>query len=106
MNLTMTYLRHAAALILLGMGLAGCEQASVPAQKFAAVDITGSPWGGNLQLTDHNGQARTIADFKGKAVVLFFGYTNCPDICPTTMVKLAAVLEKLGKDGERVQVLM
>ncbi|WP_334186796.1 SCO family protein [Noviherbaspirillum sp.] len=93
-------------LFALTMALVACEKAGAPAQKFLAVDITGGPWGKNFHLTDHHGQPHSIDDFKGKAVVLFFGYTNCPDVCPTTMVKLASVMEKLGKDAERVQVLM
>lgn len=99
-------MRYAAALLLAGTVLLGCDSKSTPDQKFASVDITGGEWGKNLQLTDHTGKPRTLADFKGKAVVLFFGYTNCPDVCPTTMVKLASAMEKLGKDAERVQVLM
>ncbi|MGB3288645.1 MAG: SCO family protein [Burkholderiaceae bacterium] len=92
--------------ILLATALAGCQQDNAATQEFAATDITGGPWGGNFQLVDHNGQLRTIADFEGKAVVVFFGYTNCPDVCPTTMAKLASVMEQLGSDAERVQVLM
>lgn len=99
-------IRYAAALLLAGTVLLGCDSKSTPDRKFASVDITGGEWGKNLQLTDHTGTPRTLADFKGKAVVLFFGYTNCPDVCPTTMVKLASAMEKLGKDAERVQVLM
>lgn len=99
-------LRFAAALLLVGAVLLGCDSGSTPAQKFVSADITGGDWGKNFQLTDHTGNPRTLADFKGKAVVLFFGYTNCPDVCPTTMVKLAQAMEKLGKDSERVQVLM
>jgi hypothetical protein len=98
-------MRYAAALLLAGTVLLGCDSKSTPDQKFVTVDITGGEWGKNLQLTDHTGKPRTLADFKGKAVVLFFGYTNCPDVCPTTMVKLASAMEKLGKDAERVQVL-
>lgn len=86
--------------------LIGCDQLSQPQQKFSSMDVTGAEWGKSFQLTDHNGQPRKIEDFKGKAVALFFGYTNCPDICPTTMMKLASVREKLGKDAERFQVLM
>ncbi|MEC4722247.1 SCO family protein [Noviherbaspirillum sp. CPCC 100848] len=99
-------IRYAAALLLAGTVLLGCDNKSIPDQKFASVDITGGEWGKEFQLTDHTGKPRTLADFKGKAVVLFFGYTNCPDVCPTTMVKLASAMEKLGKDAERVQVLM
>ncbi|RJF91997.1 SCO family protein [Noviherbaspirillum saxi] len=106
MNTTIKTFRYLAALFVVSAALLGCEKAGTSAQKFGTVDITGGSWGANFQLTDHNGQPRTIADFKEKAVLLFFGYTNCPDVCPTTMVKLASVMEKLGKDAERVQVLM
>lgn len=102
----MKMLRYFVALFLVGTALLACDRASAPQQKFGTVDITGGSWGQDFHLTDHNGQQRKIADFKGKAVVLFFGYTNCPDVCPTTMVKLASVMEKLGKDSERVQGLM
>ncbi|HET7791867.1 MAG TPA: SCO family protein [Rhizobacter sp.] len=70
---------------------------------FKAVDITGADYGSKLSLPDQNGQVRTLVDFKGKLTVVFFGYTQCPDVCPTTMAELAAVKKALGKDGERVQ---
>lgn len=92
-------------LLTLAVLLAACEKSDPPQQKFSAVDITGSPWGKDFRLTDHTGQTRTLADFKDKAVVLFFGYTNCPDMCPMTMYKLATAIEKLGEDAKRVQVL-
>jgi protein SCO1/2 len=101
----MNRLYQAITLLVLAVLLAACDKADPPQQKFSAVDITGSPWGKDFHLTDHHGQPRSAADFKGKAVVLFFGYTNCPDMCPTTMYKLATAMEKLGKDAERVQVL-
>ncbi|MDA8260460.1 MAG: SCO family protein [Betaproteobacteria bacterium] len=86
------------------VGLAACDSApKTPA--FQSVDITGSNFGSNFRLTDHTGKPRTLADFRGKVVVLFFGYTNCPDVCPTTLSDLAAAMKKLGKDAERVQVL-
>jgi len=85
--------------------LIGCEKAEPPAQSFTSVDITNAPWGKDFALTDHNGVPRTLADFKGKAVVVFFGYVNCPDMCPMTMYKLSTVMQKLGPDAERVQVL-
>lgn len=72
---------------------------------FAAIDITGADYGRDFALTDHNGRARSLKDFAGKVVVLFFGYTQCPDVCPTTMVELVAVKKLLGRDGERVQGL-
>lgn len=89
--------------------LAACQPdtpPAAPAQEFAATDISNGPWGGNFNLVDHNGHPRTVADFQGKAVVLFFGYTNCPDVCPTTMARLANMMDKLGPDAQRVQVLM
>jgi len=70
---------------------------------FKAIDITGAEYGSKLSLPDQNGQLRTLADFKGKVTVVFFGYTQCPDVCPTTMAELAQVKKALGKDGERVQ---
>ena len=73
--------------------------------KFKSTDITGSSFGRELALTGHDGKPRTLADFRGKAVVLFFGYTHCPDICPTTLVDMAEVIKKLGADAARVQVL-
>ena len=77
-----------------------------PAAKFQLTDVTGAPWGKKLELTDHNGQRRTLEDFKGKVVVLFFGFTLCPDACPTTLAELAAVARELGPDAQRLQVLV
>jgi len=82
--------------------LAGCTRDK---PSFANVDITGADYARGFALTDHNGTPRTLADFKGKAVVLFFGYTQCPDVCPTTMAEMAAVMQSLGKDADRVQVM-
>jgi len=73
--------------------------------SFKSVDITGADFGRELRLTDHAGRVRTLADFKGKVTVVFFGFTRCPDVCPTTLAELKLVKEKLGKDGERLQVL-
>ena len=72
---------------------------------FKATDITGADFGHDLQLTDFNGQPRTLADFRGKVVVVFFGYTHCPDVCPTTMAELASAMKKLGPEADKVQVL-
>ncbi|MES2952086.1 MAG: SCO family protein [Pseudomonadota bacterium] len=72
---------------------------------FASVDVTGAEYAKNFELTDHNGKLRQLPDFAGKVVVLFFGYTQCPDVCPTTMAELAEVKKALGKDGERLQGL-
>ena len=82
--------------------LAAC---SPPPVSFKSSDITGVDWGRRLSLTDHNGQARQLADFKGKVVVLFFGYTQCPDVCPTTLLAMREVQKRLGERGSRVQVL-
>jgi protein SCO1/2 len=72
---------------------------------FSAIDITGADYARDFALTDHNGQPRSIKDFAGKVVVVFFGYTQCPDVCPTSMAELAEVKKLLGKDGERLQGL-
>ncbi|MCX7227366.1 MAG: SCO family protein [Burkholderiales bacterium] len=72
---------------------------------FAAIDVTGADYARGFSLTDHNGQLRTARDFAGKVIVVFFGYTQCPDACPTTMVELAEVKKLLGKDGDRLQAI-
>lgn len=90
------------AAAIFGLSLTGCTE-NKPA--FQAVDITGAEYARDFALTDANGQRRTLADFRGKVVVLFFGFAQCPDVCPTTMVEMAQVKQQLGKDGERLQVL-
>jgi protein SCO1/2 len=70
---------------------------------FAAIDVTGANYAKNFELTDHNGQVRHLPDFAGKIVVMFFGYTQCPDVCPTSMAELAEVKKALGKDGDKLQ---
>ena len=82
--------------------LSGCSEQK-PA--FASVDVTGADYAKNFELTDHNGHVRHLTDFAGKVVVIFFGYTQCPDVCPTSMSELAEVKTLLSKDGERVQGL-
>lgn len=72
---------------------------------FSSVDVTGAEYAKGFELTDHNGQVRHLSDYAGKVVVLFFGYTQCPDVCPTTMSELVEVKKALGKDGERLQGL-
>ncbi len=74
-------------------------------EKFLNTDLTGLAYAKDFSLIDQNGQPRTLADFKGKAVVLFFGYTQCPDVCPTTMFEMSKVMTQLGPLAERVQVL-
>lgn len=74
--------------------------------KFNNVDITGSKaFGKDFSLTDHHGKKRELAEFKGQLVVMFYGYTQCPDVCPTTMIEMQGVMELLGKDASRVQVM-
>lgn len=82
--------------------LAACGEQAV---TFKASDITGMNIGGEFALTDHTGKARTLSDFKGKVVVLFFGYTHCPDVCPTTLSEVDAALKELGTKANDVQVL-
>jgi protein SCO1/2 len=82
--------------------IAGCE--SRP--QFRSTDITGAPYGKALELTDHTGKPRRLEDWQGKAVVLFFGFTHCPDVCPTTLAEIASAIKQLGADADRVQVLM
>ena len=73
--------------------------------KFNAIDVTGAEYARDFQLTDHNGQSRSLKDFKGKVVVIFFGYTQCPDVCPTSMAELAEVKKLLGSQGDKLQGL-
>ncbi len=80
---------------------AGCSEPS----RFQSTDISGVDWGKGFNLADHHGQPRQLADFRGKVVVLFFGYTQCPDVCPTTLALMREVMNRLGADAGRVQVL-
>ena len=91
-----------ALVLCAALSLAGCDRAGSSA-RFNGADITGAEYARTLALPDQNGQPRTLADFKGKVTVVFFGYTQCPDACPTTMAELAQVKKLLGKDGERLQ---
>ena len=98
----MTTIWRCSSVLLLALACAAC---SPDAPKFRNTDITGADFGKELALTGHDGKPRTLADFRGRLVVLFFGYTHCPDICPTTLVDMAGVMKTLGKDAGRVQVL-
>jgi protein SCO1/2 len=103
----------ACALILASsLALTGCDRketgsagSSAPAQasSFKSVDLTGANYAKQFSLPDVDGKVRTLADFKGKVVFVFFGFTQCPEVCPTTMAELAEVKRRLGKDGERLQ---
>ena len=91
---------------LMGAGLASLLTAcSDDKPNFAAIDLTGADYARDFTLTDHTGQVRSLKDFAGKVVVLFFGYTQCPDVCPTTLAELSEVKKLLGPEGERVQGL-
>ncbi|HEV7822768.1 MAG TPA: SCO family protein [Burkholderiales bacterium] len=97
--------RLAAALfVALAVLVGGCSDRS-RGPAFELTDITGADFGRDIRLTDHTGKPRTLADFKGKVVVVFFGYTHCPDVCPVTLGELAMVARELGKDAERMQAL-
>ena len=101
--------RHTVAVVAAAfcVALAGCDKPastpSAPAAAFRGADITGADYARTLALPDINGQQRTLADFKGKVTVVFFGYTQCPDVCPTTMAELAQVKKSLGADGDKLQ---
>ena len=89
-------------LSIIGLALLACS----PKQSFKNVDITGGKaFGTDFSLLDPDGKVRTLADFKGKAVVMFFGYTQCPDICPTTLTEMQQVMALLGPQADKVQVL-
>jgi len=90
-------------LLVLLLMLGACQQGR---PGFRATDITGADFGRDFALTDHTGKPRALADFRGRVVVMFFGFTHCPDVCPTTLAELAVVVKKLGTDGDRVQVLL
>jgi len=94
----------AAGALAAGAGslLVACSQSK---PQFKAIDLTGADYAKDFQLADHNGQPRSLKDFRGKLVVVFFGYTQCPDVCPTTMAELAEAKKLLGPDGAKVQGL-
>lgn len=86
--------------------LSACDDgASRPPSQFKSTDVTGVDWGRDFHLTDHNGNPKRLADFKGKVVMLFFGFTHCPDMCPMALSEMALAVKQLGKDGDRVQGL-
>lgn len=98
----MTTMQRRSALLALGASLlAACAPESKP--QFKAVDITGADYAKNFALPDQDGRVRTIKDFEGKVAVIFFGYTQCPDVCPTTLTEIAEAKKLLGPDGSKVQ---
>jgi len=96
----------AAAAAAVALGVCGCDKLFAPAKgPFTGIDVTGGEMGGELRLTDHNGSPRTLADFRGKVVLVVFGFTQCPDVCPTTLADLASTMKLLGDRAREVQVL-
>ena len=107
MNAVRHTVRLAALLSAFCIALTGCDKmapgATAPKASFRGADITGAEYARTLALPDISGQPRKLADFKGKVTVVFFGYTQCPDVCPTTMAELAQVKKSLGADGDKLQ---
>lgn len=111
----MRILRSLVVLLSIALFIAGCDRPGTESSgdmKFSPVqtvfkntDVTGLDYAKDFALIDHNGKSRTLMDFRGKVVLVFFGYTHCPDVCPTTMAEMAGVMKELGKDADRVQVL-
>lgn len=98
--------RVVALFTVLFMALASLAACDGGKPSFKNTDITGADYAKDFALTDHTGKPRSLADYKGKVVSIFFGYTNCPDVCPTTLAEMKSVLDKLGPaDAKRVQVL-
>jgi len=94
----------AAGAVLSAAGLlVGCFNDEKP--QFKSIDLTGADYAKGFSLTDHNGQLRALKDFEGKVVVVFFGFTQCPDVCPTSMAELAQIKQLLGKDGDKLQAI-
>jgi protein SCO1/2 len=103
MNKRQTLRRLSAFMLLASTSFfTACSDSKV---SFSSVDVTGVDYARDFDLTDHNGQQRHLGDFAGKVVLMFFGYTQCPDVCPTTMTEMTAIKKALSKDGERLQVL-
>jgi protein SCO1/2 len=93
------------AACVLTLSLAACDKLPGKQASFQNTDVTGLDYAKGFSLTDHTGKPRTLADYKGKVVIVFFGYTQCPDVCPTTMAEMAGVMQKLGAQADQVQVL-
>ena len=95
--------RRTAIVALAAAFLAACSAEQKPA--FKGIDITGAEYARQLNLPDAGGKPRSLADFKGKVVIVFFGFTQCPDVCPTTLAEIAEIKQKLGADGDKVQAV-
>ena len=99
----LSFLSRLACLPAAGILLGACTEGKL---QFSSIDMTGADYARDFRLTDHTGKPRSLADFKGKIVVLFFGYTQCPDVCPTTLTELSQVKQLLGADADKLQVLL
>lgn len=93
------------ATLFLAASLLACQKSEPPAPVFHATDITGASFARDFELLDHNGKTRKLSDFRGKLVAMFFGYTHCPDVCPTTLSDFAMALKSMGADANKVQVI-
>ncbi len=91
--------------LLIALGLGCTDRGGPSGPAYRASDVSGAAFGRDFRLADHNGRIRTLGDFRGKVVLLSFGYTRCPDVCPTTLAELAGLMGRLGGEAERVQVL-
>lgn len=93
-------------LVALALALGACQRNDeATAPSFRGIDLTGAPYGRDFRLTDAEGRERTLADYKGKAVLLYFGFTQCPDVCPTALIRAAEVRKLLGAEGDKLQVI-
>jgi len=90
-------------LVLSSMAVLALSACSPEKPTFSSIDVTGADYAKGFTLIDHNGQSRSLSDFKGKVVVLFFGYPQCPDVCPTSMTELTEVKRLLGADADKLQ---
>jgi protein SCO1/2 len=93
--------RHALAVLAASLASACTESRT----QFNAIDLTGADYAKDFRMPDAEGRVRGLADFKGQVVAVFFGFTQCPDVCPTTLAELAEAKKQLGAKGEKVQVV-
>ncbi|MBK5204005.1 MAG: SCO family protein [Polaromonas sp.] len=96
------WLAGALAVTLITGALTACSPDKL---QFKSIDLTGADYAQGFSLADHNGQLRTLKDFAGKIVLIFFGYTQCPDVCPTTLAEMAQIKQMLGPDGDQLQAI-
>lgn len=94
-----------ACVLAVFLGASACDRIE-SSPSFRTTDVTGAEFGRDFSLSDHDGKPAKLADFRGKVVVVFFGFTHCPDVCPTTLAELSAALKLLGADAQRVQVVL